>query len=406
MITSSSAEKRITELELEYAQLDSSLVRAIASDYDLETQYEEVLEQLDLLAQSVAADDDIDFDPSGTGGQKSSTSTDSQTKSSSHSSVSGTTPATDLTSLAHALACVDTDGGSESYLGSISYFETLNEEDKLFKLVDMFPSMKEFDRIHALKKADGNFVRAVDALLNHAFLQEANDEEQVPLKGVDGFAEEYTSPITRKRRNRKSKNKTSSESSQTILPTYSPLNLDDIKTIPETLVSQRPRPYNSPRSPLINSYSETANSEFSKASAYYRRSKSDHLFGGAAAYYSSVARDHLAAGKRENDAYIDRLAIAQSSSTHVDLHGMPAEDGKRIALEYVASWWGRLGEGRIKTGGNPTIGSGFDIVVGKGRHSAGGRAVLGPAVFSALQGAGWKVSAHSGVLNVTGRKKT
>jgi hypothetical protein len=405
MTTSTSPENRITDLESQYAQLDSSLVRAIAGDYDLDTQYNDVLKQLDLLAESVAADDDIDFDPSGTGGQKSSTPTDSQTKSSTPSSISGTTPATDLTSLAHALASIDTDDGSLSDRGAIGYFETLNDDDKVLRLADMFPSMKEFDRVYALKKAHGNFVRAVDSLLNHAFLQESNDEDRVPLKGVDGFAEEYTIPTSRKRCNRKSKNKSLSDSSQTILPTYSPLNLDDIKTISESSVSPAPGTSHLPRSPMVSSYSEAAQSEYAKASSYYRRSKSDHLMGGAAAYYSSVARDHRAAAKRENTAHFNQIAVTQSSNTHVDLHGIPSEDGKRIALEYVSKWWDRLGEGRIKTGGKSAIGAGFDVVVGKGTHSAGGRAVLGPAVFSALQAAGWKVSAHSGVLNVTGRKK-
>ena len=414
MATDQSIEIVIAELEARYVLLDSALIRAIASDYDIRSQRAEIIEQLELLTAEAAADDDPRFDPSGSGGPKLSSTKDSQETDQyqSSSSIEGsgiaTSPNSELVTLANALSSVGTDSRDHSStdLSSLRYFVTLEDKDKHARLADMFPDMKSYDYVHALKKANGDFVRAVDSLLTQAFLRHekaANGEESIPLKGIDGFSEQYTIPARRKRRNRKDKSShSSSEVSKEIVPKYAPLKLDPAETS-DSVLTLNPKPL-SPLNPAGEPYSESARREFTKASEYYRRSKSDHLMGGAAAYYSSVGREHLANAKHSVSIHADELAIKQSSVTHVDLHGMTMDDSKRVALAYVSKWWADLGEGRIRDGGKSTIGQGYQVVVGKGNHSAGGRSVLGPAVFKALEAAGWKVQIGNGVLIVKGRK--
>ena len=48
---------------------------------------------------------------------------------------------------------------------------------------------------------------------------------------------------------------------------------------------------------------------------------------------------------------------------------------------------------------------GLRIIAGVGRHSAGGRAVLGPAVGKMLNEEGWRVQVGEGVVKVVGRAR-
>jgi len=181
-----------------------------------------------------------------------------------------------------------------------------------------------------------------------------------------------------------------------IVPQYVPIKICD--------VSPDPRPPS--RDTLVDGSSATFASArhdaFTKASAYYRRGKSDHLMGGAAAYYASLGRDANLAMKKAAAAEADALVTSQSSPTQLDLHGVSVKDATRIASERVRAWWHDLGEGRISSGGRRGLGGGYHIVTGLGRHSDGGVAKLGPAVAKTLLREGWKIEVGSGVLTVVG----
>jgi len=84
---------------------------------------------------------------------------------------------------------------------------------------------------------------------------------------------------------------------------------------------------------------------------------------------------------------------------------MTVEDGRRIASVYVARWWEGLGESRIRIGGKGGVTEGYQVVVGRGTHSAGGRGVMGPAVVKDLLSAGWKAEIMGGVVLVKGKRK-
>lgn len=149
-----------------------------------------------------------------------------------------------------------------------------------------------------------------------------------------------------------------------------------------------------------NAHFSAGSTAFVKASAAYRRGKSDRLMGGAAAYYASVGREHLEKAKRENSAAADALVSSQSSADSLDLHGVSVQDGVRIASDRVARWWEALGERKYL--GSTRRGS-YRIITGAGRHSRDGTPRLGPAVGKTLAREGWKVEVGSGVLVVTGR---
>lgn len=142
-------------------------------------------------------------------------------------------------------------------------------------------------------------------------------------------------------------------------------------------------------------YKTLRNEAFSQASAAYRKGKSDPLMGGAAAYYSSLGRDYDVRAKGASAAAADAMAARQSTASQLDLHGIGVVDAVRIAREKVTGWWVRTGDRTCGYGG-------YRIVTGKGTHSEGGVARLGPAVGRMLIREGWRVEVGSGSMVVTG----
>ncbi|KAL4920016.1 hypothetical protein BDW62DRAFT_178248 [Aspergillus aurantiobrunneus] len=140
-----------------------------------------------------------------------------------------------------------------------------------------------------------------------------------------------------------------------------------------------------------------------KASAAYKRGKSDRLMGGAAAYYSAVGRDHLERAKREAAADADDLVNRQSTWNSLDLHGVSVQDAVRIASGRVSNWWQSLGDSKYMRGSDGEAArGGYRIITGVGRHSHDGTSRLGPAVAKMLAREGWRVEVGQGVLTVTG----
>lgn len=95
-----------------------------------------------------------------------------------------------------------------------------------------------------------------------------------------------------------------------------------------------------------NAYAAARAQAFAQASAAHRRAGSDRLMGGAAAHYSQVGRDLSALAFGASADAADALADRQSSSTHLDLHGIDVLNGVRIAQERTEAWWYRMGRAR------------------------------------------------------------
>lgn len=177
-----------------------------------------------------------------------------------------------------------------------------------------------------------------------------------------------------------------------------PIDLDDEEDYPRTPSTRVARDYNRARSSAGRHLVASAEA-FSKASAAYRRGRSDRMMGGAAAYYSSVGRENLEQARHNAAAAADALVDSQSQATVLDLHGVSVTDAVRIARERVAAWWESIGEARFMRG--PRRFS-YQIVTGVGRHSHDGTSRLGPAVTKMLAREGWKVEVGDGMLTVTG----
>jgi hypothetical protein len=183
-----------------------------------------------------------------------------------------------------------------------------------------------------------------------------------------------------------------------ITTTNPPLDLGDEEPVQRTAGSRVARSYNRARNSAGLHYVAGADA-FSKASAAYRRGRSDRMMGGAAAYYSAVGRDHLERAKRDASAAADALVDSQSGSSVLDLHGVSVQDAVRIASERVWDWWESLGDSKYMRGARPP---GYRIVTGVGRHSHDGTSRLGPAVGKSLAREGWRVEIDEGVLTVVG----
>ncbi|KAL1969982.1 hypothetical protein VTN77DRAFT_6387 [Rasamsonia byssochlamydoides] len=192
----------------------------------------------------------------------------------------------------------------------------------------------------------------------------------------------------------------------------SPQLSDIIRINAPTPVIDQKKPVRPPASPRVASDYDSAQNAarahlvagaeaFAKASAAYRRGKSDRLMGGAAAYYSAVGRDHIERAKRETSAAADALVDSQSTSDVLDLHGVSVQDAVRIASARVSQWWDSLGDAKYAPGGGAAR-TPYRIVTGVGRHSRDGTSRLGPAVGKMLVREGWRVEVGEGVLTVTG----
>jgi hypothetical protein len=397
----------LISLQKDYQPLDPALVRAILSDHDYADpeQLRAARELLETLRAEAVAEEDVLFDPSGTSGGHGVAKSGYGRNIAVGKSVSGSSD----TSLSNEFSSLSVDTTMESDLSwgddeMIDGSEKLSTSDKIANLLDSFPTESRSDIVSVLEECNGNFNRALDTLLNLVLLNQdpISSQKTAPLKGIDGFAQENISPRGRSRKNKKKfKELESSHEIDRIIPKYAPIQLSE--------TSSSPRPA-SPVTPVYAGSSSTLatvrDANFAKASAYYRKGKSDHLMGGAAAYYATVGREASTARKSALADEADALVASQSTSTQMDLHGVSVNDAKRIASGGVRAWWHNLGEGRIRSP-RSGVGEGFRIVTGLGVHSEGGVAKVGPAVMKMLVNEGWKVEVGRGVLIVTGvtRKK-
>ena len=204
-----------------------------------------------------------------------------------------------------------------------------------------------------------------------------------------------------------------------VIPRYGPISRTDNGGSPRewSAVASTPRQSNnvslaaSPAQPrhVAAAHSALSSRAYDQASAAYRRGRSDHLMSGAAAYYSQVARDHAQAASEARGQAADQLVDSQSGSGVVDLHGVSVKDAVRIAKLRTERWWrggarGVMGlDGRLirNEGGRQRL----EIVTGVGRHSRGGKGMIGPAVGRMLVNDGWQVQFEEGVVLVTGRRR-
>lgn len=157
-------------------------------------------------------------------------------------------------------------------------------------------------------------------------------------------------------------------------------------------------------------FSMAQNQAFSQASAAARRGRSDRLMMSAAGYYSQVGRDYGMKREEATAEAADALVESQSTYDAVDLHGVGVKDAVRIARWKANGWWRGKGrramgvDGRMRLEDGDAGSSSLQIVTGMGKHSRGGRSMIGPAVGRMLASEGWNARLNDGVWTVTGRR--
>ena len=139
--------------------------------------------------------------------------------------------------------------------------------------------------------------------------------------------------------------------------------------------------------------------------------------GAVAGHYALQARQ-AAERVREWEMRAARMVVhgqLEQTGHTIDLHHLTIQEASALSIEAVERWWARQkvkGYDGIVAGSNQkpltfAPGRPLTIVTGVGRHSAGKRGVLGPAVANVLEGAGWRVdrgSTGQGYLVVRGRR--
>ncbi|KAI4142243.1 MAG: hypothetical protein L6R39_005020 [Caloplaca ligustica] len=177
------------------------------------------------LEDHAATEGDGPFDPSGTS-RPPGVDTPSSPQSSSERAQSwhgdAVSANTDLTSISQRLKSLDLDsrpGSAKTFDHeegdnvSVKDLGSLSAERKKMVLCEMFPLIKEFDVGYILEKVGFDFGRAVEELLSHSFLEQedADGEEKILKKGVDGFVEQNArGGKTKSRRKKQQMRRTSS----------------------------------------------------------------------------------------------------------------------------------------------------------------------------------------------------
>jgi hypothetical protein len=197
----------LAKLEAEFCPpLDSALLSAIVSDYDLTS--EEGLATaratLDLLKDSALIEEAADFDPSGTGGYnqpEAAASYDRNGDEAGTETGASQSHETDATSLSNVLSALDLEErekianqiGAQD-VGKVEDLDALDEDVKIMLLRELFGEhASKYSIQHTLRKCNGKWNAAMEELLNHVYFGEAEDSEdggKLRTKGVDGFSED------------------------------------------------------------------------------------------------------------------------------------------------------------------------------------------------------------------------
>ncbi|KAK3115841.1 hypothetical protein LTR53_004400 [Teratosphaeriaceae sp. CCFEE 6253] len=188
------------QLEAEFCPpLDPALLSAIVSDYDLDGTdgLQAARSILDQLKESAELEEAAGFDASGTGAQDKAAASETRAESCPETSPSSQTGETDLTSVSNDLSALDLDEyfphGSAEDVGRAEDLERLDDATKVRLLQDLFGDRVSACSVqHTLKKCNGKWQAAMEELLNHVYLDEAehsDDGSKITTKGVDAFFE-------------------------------------------------------------------------------------------------------------------------------------------------------------------------------------------------------------------------
>lgn len=433
--------------------LDESVILAIIGDYDdLPANLETARSTLAILAESAWVEESCHFNPSGI-------ADDAVPSESQKDAQPDVTDPSVFTDGERSVSPSMSDSPPELLAGeALDGLDVgdIQDDDKLPRLCDMFPEIKPFDISFELKRAAGDFDKALAALLNIQYLDETGQLQRGTIETA--FSPEQ-SPLSRHKKVKRNKTGGPPESSSTRLRldlpnSFAPLSLEDPDGLPSAAASTGRSPLLSPisfasssrsatappastqiarppdpsgwqqvvkrkkppaagrgtvASPIANGGSTSlrgaASSSFNQAHAAWRRGKSDPLHRPVAVLYAerghALAESALAIERAEHEDLVDR----QSRPGLVDLHGVTVRSGVEIALERTWKWWRSFGDREAVSREVAAKREPMIVVTGAGKHSAGGVSRLRQAVGSALVRDGWITEAQTGQFVVSGRTK-
>lgn len=208
----------LARLEADYCPpLDPSLLSAILSDYDLENAVSlgEATQVLDELRGFAALEEQTDFDPSGTGAHHGELVGPAERAESCPETDATTSAETDGTSLSNGVSSLDLDeSAGDDGLAAASHaeqLENLDDETKINLMQEVFgDQISRYTVVHTLKKCGGKWQAALEELLSHVYLHDAehsDDGRKMFSKGIDGFFEDRVVKRGRKGKNRSRRSK-------------------------------------------------------------------------------------------------------------------------------------------------------------------------------------------------------
>ncbi|GAB1315670.1 hypothetical protein MFIFM68171_05880 [Madurella fahalii] len=386
--------------------LDESLIILIADERDLVNEYNEIRGVLSQLAEPARAEAATGFDPSGLGclTELEGLRID-ETTTTSGNGVSGDSVG--------EYATTASDFSDQSDNSRLTSQTDMSETQKVQELKLIFQErFKDHTIRFILKQSDGNLERAFDELLNRQYLE---DSGSLP-KGIDGFVgadEEGPAPRGKASRARKAnaKPKKLAIDYKAVSSTIDNEELEGAKDFVRPPTSRAASSTSRLRLPLTPTLPSTTSAAASPSPVSPSLSTA-HLHTAAAALrrmgplgrqgavvYTERAREGTRAFAAQASLMADAHVARQSTDDTIDLHGVFVLDGVRIARQRVWAWWNSLGEDR-KTAAKM---SGFTVVTGVGKHSAGGVSRLRQAVGAYLKNDGWKYETLTGKFYVIGR---
>ncbi|CAG8973218.1 hypothetical protein HYALB_00006387 [Hymenoscyphus albidus] len=206
----------------DYRCVDSSTVLAIASDFDLcdPAQMSNLRQILDTLKEAVPIGEATGFDASGASGSNiqpgglEAGGENDDSISGSGKSMPCWKSETDDTSTGISMSISDLHildshtnvPSSRDESPDKSYTSTLDDLDDKSKeaaLLGIFPILKEFDIVWALKKYKGDASQAIDELMTQSFLEENGSRH----KGIEAFSEGEIAPQALKSKRQKKRKK-------------------------------------------------------------------------------------------------------------------------------------------------------------------------------------------------------
>ncbi len=390
--------------------LDESLVILIANDRDLATDYLEIRDVLNQLAEPARAEAATGFDPSGLSSADTAADADSWRLQEPTSSGDG------LPSSAGSATNVS-DFSDQSENQPFTGQTNLSDDQKIQELRLVFGDRFRDNTLgYVLKQTGGNLERAFDELLSRQFIDEAGC---LP-KGVDGFAADEDGPPSKAKAkagrapkgNAKAKkhfvqlqykavssaaDDEELEGAEHFLRPANSRGAVSARRAPAPASAVLPIPATTATVALTSPTATDFGAADLRAAANLRRM--GPLGRQAAAVYTDRAREARAACTAQVARAAEAQVNHQSTDTMLDLHGVFVMDGVRIAKQRVWTWWNNLGEGRAALARQ----HGFTVVTGVGKHSVGGVSRLRQAVGAYLKNDGWRVETLTGSFHVTGR---